>query len=153
MGRGARRGRRARRRGAGGRAGSNAPPPHTPTHARHTRAPPPRPRPPPPASAPRRVTLWGFTDAHIWVPGSGIYDAALAPKPAATRLAAFWRVTHNTSLAGLAPPPGASPESPVAWAGYYGRYAFEVEDGGGATRRGSFEVAPGGPRHIVVALP
>jgi hypothetical protein len=106
----------------------------------------------------RGVTLWGFADAHVWVRGGGVFRADGSPKPAARALRAFFSSLHNPTLVNGAAGPGAGAggavagAAPLAWRGYYGRYAAELM-AGGRRHAAVFEVAPGGDGAVRIVVP
>jgi len=96
----------------------------------------------------KSIHWWGFSDRSVWLPGGGLLDAELKPKPAHTRL--FQLIKRDWMTRDLAVDADAS--GVAAFRGFHGRYRITVTAPDGASRTVDAHVQEGGENRFVVTL-
>lgn len=96
----------------------------------------------------KSIHWWGLSDRSIWLPGGGLVDASLNPKPVYTRLQRL--IKRDWMTRGLALQTDANGHA--AFRGFHGRYRITVTTPDGATRTVDAHVREGGDNRLLIRL-
>jgi len=85
------------------------------------------------------IHWWGLSEKSIWLPGGGLLDARMQPKPAYARLRKLIRQDWMTRGLQLRTDAGGS----AAFRGSYGRYALTLTRADGVSKSVQLHLSPG----------